>query len=287
MRRFLLTTAATLMVAATGPTVVTRAQYGEARQVAGTPTGPTPRMADGKPDLSGFWAAGLAPSRAEVDEKGNIALLNLERPPADPGQAGTNFERDAGLLQRADVNIPLYKAEYWDKIQYNDVHGNMEDPSFKCNPDGVPRMGAPQKIVQTPTEIIFMYNAHNTFRAIPTDGRPHHPEVSLDQTWMGDSVGHWEGDTLVIETIGFNDVSWLDWAGYMHSAKLKVIERLTRQGNVLRYQATAEDPVMLLEPWVMEPRTLRLNTDPINGRFMEDLPCHEYESEHIVTKERG
>jgi hypothetical protein len=167
-----------------------------------------------------------------------------------------------------------------------DENGNAEDPTFSCLPAGVPRMGPPDKILQTSTEIVFLYQSRNTFRIIPIDGRPHHPEKSLDQTWMGDSVGNWEGDTLVIDTIGFNDVSWLDWPGYFHSEQLRVIERLRRENNTLHYQVTVEDPVVLMKPWVRNPVIRRLNTDP-NATLLEDPPCDERDLKHLVTKERG
>ena len=111
---------------------------------------------------------------------------------------------------------------------------------------------------------------------------------SLEPTFMGDSVAHWEGDTLVVDVIGFNDVSWLDTPGYFHSFDMRVTERLRREGNVLHYQAAVEDPVVLTEPWVRNPRALNLNTlpweDPASG-FWEDVPCNETDLEHLVTKE--
>jgi hypothetical protein len=254
-------------------------------QQTGTPAGDgtsisTPRTADGKPDLSGLWTAGGV-NNAQVDALGNVTITLAARD-ASP----INFERDSGLRQRADANKPIYKPEFWDKVQHLDENGNAEDPTFSCMPAGVPRIGAPDKILQTATEITLLYQNRNTFRVIPVDGRPHHPEKSLDQTWMGDSVGHWEGDTLVVDTIGFNDVSWLDWPGYFHSEQMRVTERLRREGNTLHYQATVEDPVVLMKPWVRNPVTRKLNTDP-NATLLEDLPCDERDLKHLVTKERG
>jgi len=85
---------------------------------------------------------------------------------------------------------------------------------------------------------------------------------SVDLTWYGDSVGHWENDTLVIDTVGFTDESWLAWPGWFHSNTMKVTERLKREGNVLTWQATVEDPDVLFKPRTMTPRTLRLNPNP-------------------------
>jgi hypothetical protein len=151
-------------------------------------------------------------------------------------------------------------------------------------PLGVPRMGPPSKIVQTPTEMIFLYQNHNTFRVIPTDGRPHTPDKDLEGTWMGESLGHWEGDTFVIDSVGFTDASWLDIQGYFHGENMHVIERIRRQGNTLTWQATVEDRDVFLKPWVMNARTVRLNPDP-KAVLAEDLPCRERDLSHLVTKE--
>ena len=124
-------------------------------------------------------------------------------------------------------------------------------------PAGVPRMGPPDKIVQTPKEIVFLYVSPaargwgDQYRVIPMDGRPHTPLADLDGTWKGESIGHWEGDTLVVDTIGFNDTSWLDNGGYFHSENMHVIERIRREGNTLSWQATVEDPDVLMKPWAM------------------------------------
>jgi len=141
-----------------------------------------------------------------------------------------NFERDNTLLRRRDPNRPFYKPQFWEKVQQLDQNGNTEDPGYSCMPLGVPRMGPPNKIVQTPTEMIFLYQVRNTFRVIPTDGRAHTPDKDLEGTWMGESLGHWEGDTFVIDSVGFSDASWLDIAGYFHSEKMHVIERLLVAG---------------------------------------------------------
>ena len=122
---------------------------------------PTPRMTDGHPDLNGWWGGGgggFGGGRTLADltdEKGNITLQLNARPEGSAlgtasGQLATNFERDSGIGQRADPNKPIYKAEFWDKVQYLDTNGNAEDPTFSCGPAGVPRMGFPNKIVSNP-----------------------------------------------------------------------------------------------------------------------------------------
>jgi hypothetical protein len=243
---------------------------------------PTPKMADGHPDLSGRWGGGGGGGGNAVqrfDAKGNYHNLRNDRKGSP-----VNQERDSGLSQRFLENLPQYKPEFWEKVDYLDVNGNAEDTNFRCFPAGVPRMGPPTKIMATPTEVVFLYNQKNTWRLIPMN-RPHDPINSRDQSYMGDSVGKWEGDTLVVDVTGFNDETWLEWPGYFHTNKMHVIERLRREGNVLHYQVTVEDPDVLIQPWVMDEEVLRLNTAPMVQ--VEDPPCVETDGQHMYTKERG
>ena len=271
--------------------IATRAatQEGGGAKAAG-PVAQAPLTADGKPDLGGVWmGGGGGGGEVKPDAAGNLTVLTKGRP-CHPGQSecapGINFERDSGVRQRMDPNVPLYKPEHWERVQYLDEHGNLEDPEWKCRPPGLPRMGPPSKIVQTPNELIFLYQAHNVFRIIPIDGRPRDPVRTADTTWFGDSAGRWEADTLVIEVVGFTDESWLGWPGWFHSNNMRVIERLRREGDTLWWQATVEDPDVLIEPWVMNPRTVRLNKNP-KALLIEDLPCEERDLEHMTSRERG
>lgn len=261
---------------------------------AGTPAPdvPTPRTPDGHPDLTGMYGGRVGPGNGpKPDEKGNLTILTRGRPCSRTQIANgscehaVNFERDSGMQQRMRV-LPIYKPEFWERVQYLDRNGTLEDPEFNCKPAGVPRMGPPTKLVQTPTELIMLYQSGNTFRVVPIDGRPHDPVKSQDTTWYGDAVGRWEGDTLAIDIVGFNDESWLGWAGWFHSNNMHVVERFTRKGNTITYQATVDDPDVLMEPYVMEPRVMRLNPSPL-ASFIEDLPCEERDGKHMLTKERG
>ena len=227
----------------------------------------TPKLANGQPDFSGIWMGNRA---AETpDPNGDFKFETAARG-ADLG----NNERDAAVRQRSDPNRPIYKPEHWAKVKQLDLKGNLEDPAFHCKPEGVPRMGAPQKIVQTPTEMIFLYEGGNTFRIIPTDGRDHDPIKADEETWMGDSVGKWVGDTLVIDTIGLNGESWIDWSGYFHSNRMRVTEEFRREGDKLHYQVTVDDPEVLVEPWKLNPEVKTLTTDP-KFSLLQDLPCEE------------
>ena len=250
------------------------------------PDAATPRTPDGKPDLSGLWEGGRG-GNLVADADGNIRVLSTGRP-CHPGQEcapSINFERDSGVRQRMDPNKPVYKPEYWERVEFLDVNGNVEDPNGRCYPQGLPRIGAPSKIVQTGTELIFLYASKNTFRVIPIDGREHHPIRSQDLTYYGDSVGTWEGDTMVIDSVGFTDWSWLAWPGYLHSNNMRVVERMTREGNTITWQATVHDDY-LMQPWVMNPVTRNLNPDP-TALLTEDLPCEDRDLAHMATRERG
>ena len=235
-------------------------------------------------DLTGVWnGATVNGPHIKSDDP---LITNL------PARDGTllNFERDGTLIRRANPNKPIYKPEYWEKIQKLDQNENESDPSYGCMPGGVPRIGPPAQIVQTPKQLVFLYVSPpaqgwgDPYRVIPTDGRKHTPLQDLDGTWKGESIGHWEGDTLVVDTIGFNASSWLDIGGYFHSENLHVIERLRRDGNNLIWQATVEDPDVLLKPWVMNQRVQKLNPDPL-ATLAESLPCVERDLSHLVTKE--
>jgi len=255
---------------------------------------PTPRMADGHPDLNGWWGGNFVfgsfgkQITELTDEKGNVNFSLPARSQGSAlgttsGQLAVNFERDSGVADRADPNKPIYKPEFWDKVQYLDLNGNAEDPTFACGPAGVPRMGFPNKIVATPTEVVFLYDTENTFRWIPI-GKEHNSD--RDATYKGDSVARWDGDTLVIDTNNFNDQTWLDWPGYFHSDQLHVVEKVPRRGNLVTYEVTIDDSGVLQKPWVRNPRRIPLNTDP-KAAFWEDPPCDDKDLEHIVTKERG
>jgi hypothetical protein len=258
----------------------------------------TPRTPDGKPDLSGRWGGGGGgnTSVSGLDKAGNrVTYRSLEEAKAAGATQlyarnyaarhgnATYAERDAGMQQRIFTNPPVYKPEYWDEVEHADMFGNFEDSNFHCAPAGVPRMGAPVKIVQLPKEVILMYRERNAYRVVPTDGRPHDPVAAEDQTYMGDPVGRWEGDTLVVETVGFNAETWLGWPGWVHSNEMKVIERFRRDGNTLYYAFTVEDE-MLAEPWVNPERAIPLNTSP--APIAEDPACVQDERP-MVNRERG
>jgi hypothetical protein len=202
-----------------------------------------------------------------------------------------DFEFEAP--SRFGPNRPLYKPEHWDKIQQLDMWTNKEDPVKTCQPLGIPRHGAPRRIVQTANDVIFFYTTYadgcggyGEYRVIPTDGRKHDPKKAIETTYMGYTEGRWEGDTLVLDSISFVDTTWLARGGFFHSDQMRVVEKFTRQGNQIRYEVTVEDPEVLVEPWVMTPRTMRLNPNPEAGLLSERGNCEVYEEGEITSQIR-
>ena len=229
----------------------------------------TPRLADGHPDLNGFWAIGRGPD-TPVGSGFGERNPNIKR-----GEA-----RNAAA-QYADLNQPPYKPELMAKVQDLAKNESKVDTAFFCKPGGVPRVGPPHSIVQAPgMPIVFLYevNSGNTFRIVPTDGRAHDPNADL--LYYGDSIGRWEGNTLVVDAIGFNDETWLGIYGWFHSSMLHVIERLSRVGDTLHYQATVEDPEVFTRPWMMNPWISVRTTKEL---LVENPPCVELDIDHVTS----
>jgi hypothetical protein len=239
---------------------------------------PTPRAADGHPDLSGVWTPG-AGRGIRTDESKSIKIV-LPLAGIDQNKDNVFAALDSiSVTERAkDANKPPYKPELAAKVKELSDRQSFEDPAFYCKPAGVPRMGPPSQILQMPGQVVFLY-ATNLFRLIPTDGRPHRADI--DSSYMGDSVARWDGDTLVVDVANLNDDTWLGPDGYFHTEALRVVERFTRNGDALAYQATVEDPNVFTRPWVMNPRTLRLGTRALE----EGPPCVEKDADHLVTNE--
>src|SRR5262249_317534 len=198
-------------------------------------------------DLNGIWGAATLPPAAKPGESVRW-LLPLKG--TDPN--GTDVFKALDRIQvnnrAAAANKPEYKAAFTPKVQGLSDQQGVLDPAFHCKPQGVPRMGPPSQIIQTPGQVVFLYGASNLFRIIPTDGRPHRADA--DPSYMGDAIGRFEGpETFVVDVTNFNDDTWLASDGYFHTEKMHVVERLTRKGDVLTYQATVEDPDVLAKPW--------------------------------------
>jgi hypothetical protein len=170
---------------------------------------------------------------------------------------------------------------------------NKYDPVMTCQPLGVPRQGPPRRIYQSENDVTFLYfggdagGGYGEYRIIPTDGRKHTKEAEFDITYMGNTVGRWEGDTLVLDSISFIDTTWLGRGGFFHSDRMRVLEKFTRQGDAILYDVTVEDPEVLLEPWVLPTRPLRRNTNPNAGLIRERGNCEtSFETEAAATQIR-
>ena len=242
---------------------------------------PTPKGADGNPDLNGYWGFDMM-ALANVLGGGKVTLDGKVAVVAPESQE-QKFNL-AGVAQRkADTAArPVYKPEFAAKANENFERAAYLDPSYKCMPVGVPRLGPPSEIVQTPKATYFLYDNRNVYRVIPTDGRPHNR--SADPMAMGDSIGRWEGDTFVVDVTNFTEDTWLDGDGSFHTENMHVVERFTRKGNTLEYQLTVEDPAVMAKPFVARPQMLMLAQ--AGKHASEDYPCREMEQEHLTTNER-
>ena len=218
-------------------------------------TAPTPKTLDGKPDLSGVWMA--------------------------DGQTYF-FDLAAGLKADDVVLQPWAKA--LQKQREDNVHG--DDPLGRCLPHGVPRINTnglfPFKIIQTPGLVVILYEQLNLFRQVFMDGRK--PAKDLNPTWLGYSTGRWEGDTLVVDTVGFNDRTWLDTEkGHPASDQLHVTERFHRVNfGELQIVATIDDPKAYAKPWTTTPQKAHLQPATDILEFI----CNENEKDipHLVGK---
>jgi hypothetical protein len=212
-------------------------------RVAGKST--VPRTASGKPDLTGVWQGGT--NRRGTWEEANSGL--------GVGGTGLDPSAPANPASQQVITVPApYQPWAAQKVVASFNKRGIDDPLAFCLPPGVPRATIvglfPFEIVQTPQRIVIMYEYMHVYRVIPLNAK--HPD-DLVPTYMGDSVGHWEGDTLVVDVIGFNDKTWLTGTGTFHSESLHVTERYTRvDKDQINYGVTIVDPEVLTQPWTFQ-----------------------------------
>jgi hypothetical protein len=155
-----------------------------------------------------------------------------------------------------------------------------EDPGTNCLPLTIPRgTPYPWRMVVTPTHVFFLHEMYH-YRQAFLDGRPHPPIEELDPTWYGHSIGRWEGDTLVIDTVGFNDKGWLDSRGHPVSERLHVVERYTRTNmGTMAMEVTIDDPGSYTKPF-----TVRSTARLMPGDELREYVCSENNQDvpHIV-----
>ena len=214
---------------------------------------PAPTLEGGVPDLNGTWDH-LGPIewvRPQVLQDGSVLCIT-----------GCSEDRSQPIGQESPAtyvrSFPEYRPEFRAKVAELSENQVELDTSLRCAPPGVPRIGPPRKIVQTFREVVFFYEdiTGGHYRVVPIDGRGHRER--LPASYLGDAVGHFEGDTLIVETLNFNDETWLIDNGAFHTKDLQVVERLRRVGDTIEYEAVAHDPAVLVEPWVERVQTLWL-----------------------------
>ena len=235
---------------------------------------PTPRLADGHPDLTGNWSG---PSKFFIWRYGSRRCAPEQAEGCSTAWNQTvDFEFEAA--SRYGPNRPLYKPENWDKVVYLDMWTNRDDPIMTCQPMGLPRQGPPSRIFQTAKDITFLYppggdggGGYSDFRVISTDGKPPGERELLQTKYTGHSYTHWEGDTLVIESLGFVPNTWLARGGFFHSDNMKVTERFTRKGDQMLYEVTVDDPEVLLQPWTLTPMLLTTGESGGGGFRRRDM----------------
>jgi hypothetical protein len=199
--------------------------------------GSVPRMPDGKPDLSGF---------ADADAGGANWGFEPHNEPFTPGGRGVLTDPKTGGLPYQD----WARAERQDR--YTNPARGYDDPTAHCFPGGVPRalyVPSPFHVIQTPTYVVILLE-RMSWRIVPLDGRAHLPDTM--RLWQGDSLGRWEGDTLVVETTNLNGKTWLNEVGDVISHAATVVERFTPvNANSLQYEATVSDPIVFTRPWTI------------------------------------
>jgi hypothetical protein len=211
---------------------------------------PVPKTADGKPDLSGIWRN---PDGRYLD---NLAADGIQVP-FQPWAEALYKERQETL--------------------------SKDRPSGRCLPHGVPDAmlvpATPFKILQTPGVTLILFENQGRYRQVFTDGRGHPDE--MQPTWLGYSIGKWEGDTFVVDTRGFNDRTWLDDGGHPHSDAYHAIERFHRRDfGHMDLEITIDDPKAYTKPWAT---TIRFEFFP-DMELMESVCENERDSPHLVGK---
>jgi hypothetical protein len=225
---------------------------------AQTPANTLPRTPDGKPDLNGIW------------QVMNTAAWDIQDHSAQKGVP-------AGVGVVVGNEIP-YRPDALAKKRQNYENRATGDPESKCYLPGVPRimyMPYPFQIFQAADTITMLFEYVHATRVIYTNGTPH-PPGHIDW-WMGDSRGRWEGDTLVVDVIHFNNETWFDRAGNFHSEQLHLVERFTPlDRDHITYEVTVEDPKVFTSPWRMS-MVLYRHREP-NSQILE-YECFTFDNE--------
>jgi hypothetical protein len=227
---------------------------------------PTPRMADGKPDLSGLWGM--------MCQSGGKTVM------CAPEVAVPPVFGDIGRGVKGGLPYQPWAA---DVVKARKAENGKDDPTTHCLPGGIAKLHTSallRKIVQAPGLVVFLTERNASYRQVFTDGRPL-PE-DPNPSWNGYSTGHWDGDTLVVETIGFRDGQWLDRAGSPLTSSAKMTEKLHRVNyGTIEIELTVNDPEAYTKPWTIPlKQSLILNTELLDYICLEN----EKDSTHLVGK---
>lgn len=220
-----------------------------------------------------------------VAQQPRTATAQATKPAPDLAGVWSNPKTGDRITVTVPPNEPMVLTK-WAEDQYNYNHDfsptvggqrgrNEMDPNSHCFPPGPARLVlqtgpgfGPVEIIQSPKRVLFLYEKDHSVRQVWTDGREHPQD--LDLTWMGHSIGKWDGDTLVVDTLGIRDETWLDGAGHVHSNALHIVERYWRPNpDTLRIDMTLEDPKALAQPWA---RHIALKLRP-DLELFEDINC--------------
>ena len=260
--------------------------------------GPTPRTADGKPDLSGLWGRGGGGQRggAAGQAAGGQAGQRGAAGQAAAGQPGQRGQGPPGPPPLPPDGIPIatfgnagqgfkdglpfqpWAAELMKKRQ---ADNSKDNPDALCLPMGFLQFHnhpEPRKLIQTPGVLVMIYEANHGLRQIFTDGRKLPNKEDVEPWYYGYSVGRWEGDTLVVESTGFNDLQWLDVRGSPMTDQARVIERFRRPNfGSLEIEITVDDPKAYTKPW-----TVKVNQRIMLDSELIEFICEERDAAHYV-----
>jgi hypothetical protein len=233
-------------------------------------------MPDGQPSIEGYWA-----------QRNNVTTYSLERGDEDRREHNRITGQRAAMGKPiADPPSGLIPYQPWSEKKYQyllSVHkGPVKiedlDPVARGFMEGTPRINLQTgfQIIQLPGRVVFLYEYGHHFRSVPLDGRPHLPaDMKL---WMGDSRGHWEGKTLVIDVTNNNDQTWLDQVGAIHGSGMHVTERWTiASANQLDYEATIDEPAVFTQPW-----KIRMNYGRNRDKTYEQMESAVWEGNRAV-----
>jgi hypothetical protein len=241
-----------------------------------------PRTPDGKPDLNGIWQA---LNEANYDLEGHVARPAMALRPGPYGPVPATAVLALGAVGAVPPGVGVvkggaipYKPEALATRKQNQEDWLNRDPEIKCYLPGVPRatyMPYPFQIVQSASAMTFVYEYAGAVRNIYLKD----PGPALADSWMGQSVAHWEGETLVVNVTDMIDRTWFDRSGNFHSDKLHVVERYTRTSpDVIAYEATMEDPNVFTRPWKISMPLYRRQEK--NAQIL-DFKCVEFIEEML------